>query len=296
MNKKLIENPYTIRVISSNISLDRFHKNIEPEKIINELIDLSSPDPKKKIFFLWPEGIVPDIYQDQLILYNDIFRDNFNENHLIALGITSKSLNGDLYEYYNTFSVFDNELNLLENYNKVNLVPFGEFLPLEGFLEKIGLKTITSNFGSFSSGKKREIIKIKNNFESLSFLPLICYEIIYSGKLSTNFNFDYIFNISEDGWFGKSIGPKQHLVHSVYRAIESGKYVIRSSNNGVGAVINPLGEIENKTDFGRDGFIDFDKRRDVEQTVFSQYGNKIFYILILLYIFLIFSFNRFKNE
>jgi len=296
LNKKLIENPYTIRVISSNISLDRFHKNIEPEKIINELIDLSSPDPKKKIFFLWPEGIVPDIYQDQLILYNDIFRDNFNENHLIALGITSKSLNGDLYEYYNTFSVFDNELNLLENYNKVNLVPFGEFLPLEGFLEKIGLKTITSNFGSFSSGKKREIIKIKNNFESLSFLPLICYEIIYSGKLSTNFNFDYIFNISEDGWFGKSIGPKQHLVHSVYRAIESGKYVIRSSNNGVGAVINPLGEIENKTDFGRDGFIDFDKRRDVEQTVFSQYGNKIFYILILLYIFLIFSFNRFKNE
>ena len=142
----------------------------------------------------------------------------------------------------------------------------------------------------------KKIIKIKKNFESLSFLPLICYEIIYSGKLSTNFNFDYIFNISEDGWFGKSVGPKQHLVHSIYRAIESGKYVIRSSNNGVGVIINPLGKIENKIDYGKDGFIDFNKRRDIEQTVFSKYGNKIFFILILLYIFLIFSFNRFKNE
>ena len=169
-------------------------------------------------------------------------------------------------------------------------------LPFESFLNKIGFKTITNNFGSFSKGEKRKVIKVENNFENFSFLPLICYEIIYSGKLSTNFNFDYIFNISEDGWFGKSVGPKQHLVHSVYRAIESGKYVIRSSNNGVAVIINPLGEIENKIDYGKDGFIDFNKRRDIEQTVFSKYGNKIFFILILLYIFLIFSFNRFKNE
>ena len=296
LTKELIENPYIIRVINSNISLDRFYKNIKTEDVISELIDLSSPDPEKKTFFLWPEGIVPGIYQDQFILYNDLFKDNFNKNHLIGIGITSRLINNDKHKYFNTFSVFDNNLNLLKTYNKINLVPFGEFLPFESFLDMIGFKTLTNDFGSFSSGEERKIIEIKDDFENLSFLPLICYEIIYSGKLTTNFNFDYIFNISEDGWFGKSIGPKQHLVHGVYRAIESGKYVLRSSNNGVGAVINPLGEIENKIDFGRDGFIDFDKRRDVEQTVFSQYGNKIFYILILLYIFLIFSFNRVKNE
>ena len=295
-SKELKDNSYTIRVISSNISLNRFIRNIETENVISELINLSSPDPEKKTFFLWPEGIVPNTYQDQLILYNDLFKDNFNENHLIGLGITTRSIINGEYKYYNSFSVFDNDLNLVKDYNKVNLVPFGEFLPLESLLMKIGLKTITNNFGSFSKGKKREIIKMEKNFESLSFLPLICYEIIYSGKLSTNFNFNYIFNISEDGWFGKSVGPKQHLVHSIYRAIESGKYVIRSSNNGVGVIINPLGEIENKIDYGKDGFIDFNKRRDIEQTIFSKYGNKIFFILILLYIFLIFSFNRFKNE
>ena len=296
LSKELKENPYTIRVISSNISLDRFYKNIDTEKVINELISLSSPDPEKKIFFLWPEGIIPDTYQDQLILYKDIFKDSFTKNHLIGLGITSRFSVKDQYKYFNSFSVFDNNLNLLKNYNKVNLVPFGEFLPFENFLSKIGLKTITNNFGSFSNGQVREIIQLKNNSQSFSFLPLICYEIIYSGKLTKNLNYDYILNISEDGWFGKSVGPQQHLSHSIFRAIESGKYVIRSSNNGAAVIINPLGEIEKKIDYENDGYIDFTSRRDIEPTIFSIYGNKIFLVLILLYIFLIFSFNRIKDE
>ena len=158
------------------------------------------------------------------------------------------------------------------------------------------MKTITNNFGSFTSGEQRKIIQFKNDFKGLSFLPLICYEIIYSGKFTKNFNFDYILNISEDGWFGNSVGPQQHLVHSIFRAIESGKYVIRSANNGMGVIINPLGEIEKKIDYGEDGYIDFTNRRDIEPTIFSIYGNKIFLLLILLYIFLIFSFNRIKNE
>ena len=103
-------------------------------------------------------------------------------------------------------------------------------------------------------------------------------------------------NISEDGWFGKSVGPQQHLSHSIFRAIESGKYVIRSSNNGAAVIINPLGEIEKKIDYENDGYIDFTSRRDIEPTIFSIYGNKIFLVLILLYIFLIFSFNRIKDE
>ena len=107
------------------------------------MIDLSSPDPKKKIFFLWPEGIVPDTYQDELILYRDLFKNDFNKNHLIGLGITSRFSINDKYKYFNSFSVFDNNLNLVKNYNKVNLVPFGEFLPFETLLSKIGLKTIT---------------------------------------------------------------------------------------------------------------------------------------------------------
>ncbi len=296
LKKKIKENPYIIRVISSNISLNRFYDNSQTEEVIKELIKLSSPELDKKTFFLWPEGIIPNTYQDELILFNEMFKNNFSENHLIGLGITNKLINDNKDDYFNSFAVFNNDLNLINSYNKINLVPFGEFLPFENFLNKIGLRVITNNFGSFTKGDSRQIFKIDNNLGTMRILPLICYEIIYSGNLTKDYNYDFILNISEDGWFGKSIGPKQHFAHSIFRAIENGKYVIRSTNNGMSAIINPLGEIEKEITYGKAGFIDFEKRRDLDPTIFSIYGNKIFIILILLYILLIFSFNKNINE
>ena len=296
LNKEIKKNPYIIRVIGSNISLDRFYSGNQTESIIKDLIDLSSPESNRKTFFLWPEGIIPNIYLDELKLYDQLFSKNFNENHLIGLGISSRLLVNEQYKYFNSLSLFDNKLNLLQNYNKVKLVPFGEFLPFENLLNKIGLKTITNNVGSFTRGDQRKIIYVKNKFQEFNFLPLICYEIIYTGSLTKNNNYDFIINISEDGWFGKSIGPKQHFAHSIFRAIENGKYVIRSANNGMTAIVNPLGEIEKKIDYNKNGFIDFETRRDLDPTIFSIYGNKIFILLILLYIFLVFSFNRIKDE
>ena len=127
---------------------------------------------------------------------------------------------------------------------------------------------------------------------SVKILPLICYEIIYSGKIFDNYNFDYIINISEDGWFGDSIGPHQHFSHAIFRAIESGKYLIRSANNGISAIINPVGSIEKIISFGKSGYIDFSEKRVLNITLFSHYGNKMFLMIILLYISLLISFNR----
>jgi len=287
-----VENPYLVRVIASNISLDRYYKTAQTEKVVNELIRVSSPEKKKNILFIWPEGIIPDTYQDEFNLYKDIIFKSFDENHLIGLGIKRREIKDDKYNFYNSFSLFDNNLSLISNYDKINLVPFGEFLPMENILNKIGLKTITGNIGSFSKGDERKILKIQKDKIELKFLPLICYEIIYSGNLTKSSDFDFILNISEDGWFGKSIGPKQHFAHSIFRAIENGKYVIRSSNNGMAAIINPLGQIEKKIEYGNSGYIDFEKRRNLDRTIFSRFGNKIFIVLILLYIFLAFSFNR----
>ena len=287
---------YKIRAIGSNIGIDRFYNNTDTEGIIEELIEISDPDTKEKIIFVWPEGILPSVYQEELNSYNWLFEKNFNENHLLIIGTNTEEINNGTKEYFNSFSIFDSQLNLLENYNKINLVPFGEFLPLENILKGIGLKSLTNNYQSFSSGDKRKTIQIKLQEFSLKILPLICYEIIYSGKIFKNYDFDLIINISEDGWFGQSIGPKQHFDHSILRAIESGKYVIRSANNGIAAIINPIGVTEQKVNFGQSGYVDFKEKRKIQPTIFSKYGNKIFGLLILLYIFLIFSFNKIKNE
>ncbi len=289
-------NSIVIRAIGSNITLDRFYKDTDPFSTINELINISKPNKDKLTLFLWPEGIVPGILQDQLVEYQYLFKNNFNNNHLIGLGINHRLINDKNEKFYNSFSIYDHKLNLINSYNKINLVPFGEFLPFEKLLKKIGLKTITNNYNSFSKGDKRNSMSIKIDNISLKILPLICYEIIYSGKLYNNDNFDYLINISEDGWFGKSIGPKQHFAHSIFRAIESGKYLIRSANNGTAAIINPIGIIEKQVDYGKNGFIDLEEVRKIQPTIFSKFGNKIFFIIILLYIFLIFSFNRIDND
>jgi len=287
---------FNIRVVGSNISLDRFYKNIDSVSVIRDMIKISDPEPYEKTIFVWPEGILPEVKQNELVNFKWLFDKKFSKNHLLIIGTNSHSENNGIEEYYNSFTIYDNELNIIANYNKINLVPFGEFLPLENILNKIGLRSLTNNYQSYSNGKQRDIIRLTQQTFSLNILPLICYEIIYSGKLFKTSDFDLIINISEDGWFGNSIGPKQHFIHSIFRAIETGKYVVRSANNGIAAIINPVGNIENKVNFGESGYIDLENYKKIQPTLFSKYRNKIFGLLILLYIFLIFSFNRIKNE
>ena len=114
-----------------------------------------------------------------------------------------------------------------------------------------------------------------NNY---NFIPLICYEIIYSGKINKNKkNYDFILNISEDGWFGNSIGPYQHYSHSIFRSIEEGKPVIRSSNNGISAFINSKGQAIDKILSTDEGFIELKSFKKSDKTIFSYQGNKIFF-------------------
>ncbi len=291
-----LKNSYKIKAISSNISLDRFYSKQDELKIINELIELSAPTKTEPTIFVWPEGIIPDSYLRDMSVYKNLFINSFGKDDLIIMGLNSIETTKDTNLLFNSMGIFNNKLDLITSYNKVNLVPFGEFIPFENALSFIGLKTITNTYQSFSRGETRIPLNIKNSKIDINLLPLICYEIIYSGKLSRDNKFDYIINISEDGWFGNSIGPKQHFSHNIFRSIESGKYIIRSTNNGISAIINPIGIVEQQVDFGLTGNVELSESKLVKFTPFMLYGNKVFLILILIYIFLIFSFNRHKYE
>ncbi|MDB9738730.1 apolipoprotein N-acyltransferase [Candidatus Pelagibacter sp.] len=290
------KNNFIIRAVSPNISLDRFYSKQDELKIINELIELSVPTKTEPTIFIWPEGIIPDSYLRDMDVYKELFSNNFGKDDLIIMGLNSREIKNYEYIYFNSMAVFNNKLDLIHIYNKINLVPFGEFTPFEKVLRLIGLKTITNDYQSFSKGENLKALLIKNDKIELKLLPLICYEIIYSNRLFKDKKFDYIINISEDGWFGNSIGPKQHLAHSIFRSIESGKYVIRSANNGISAIINPIGIIEKKVEFGSTGYVDFKESKALKSTLYMNYGDKIFFILILLYIFLIFSFKKITHE
>ena len=293
---EIIKNAYSVKAISSNISLDRFYSKQDELKIINELIDLSAPEKKMPTIFLWPEGIIADSYLENMDIYKDLFSKSFGDDDLIVMGLNSVESKDGENLIFNSMAVFNSKLELIQKYNKVNLVPFGEFTPFENILGLIGLKTITNEYQSFSSGNTRDPLIIKNDKIDLILLPLICYEIIYSGRMSKDKNFDYIINISEDGWFGGSIGPKQHFSHNIFRSIESGKYIVRSANNGISAVVNPMGIVEQQVEFGSTGVVVLTESKSTKSTLFMLYRNKIFLMLILLYIFLTFSFIKLTNE
>ena len=281
-------NDFILKIISPNIELSEFFKNDNDEKSIEKLIKLSNPNKYQKTIFVWPEAMLSSTYLNEITKYKEIFSQNFSENHLIIFGIQKIKYIKNEKHIYNSLVVVDKNLDLLASYDKNKLVPFGEFLPYESFFHKIGLKKITYGYKSFSKGSDRKIINIKKNGYNFNFLPLICYEIIYSGNLKDEKQeFDLIINISEDGWFGNSIGPYQHFVHTIYRAVEEGTYIIRSTNNGISAVISPYGEIIDSLKPNETGTIKAKVSKYNKVTIFSKYGNKIFFSIILLYIFLI---------
>ena len=276
---------YKIKIVSPKIDIKRFLNSEDPEKRLDELISFVNLDDKTPSLYIFPEGILSGIFLDELNYFVSKTEKIFNEGDKIIIGINSVQ-NKNIY---NSLVLVDNELNILKIYNKNNLVPFGEFLPFENLLSKFGLKKITSGYQSFSSSNKREFIFIDN----LKILPLICYEIIYTGNLTKiNEEYDLIVNISEDGWFGDSIGPHQHFTHSIFRAIEEGKNVVRSSNNGISGHINSVGKIINLIESTKSGVIEVETIEISKKTLFSQYGNKIFFYFVLFYITLIFFLKR----
>ena len=288
----------SVKIISPNFSLSDYSNNSEFDQL-KRLIKISEPEKDKKTLFIWPEGIFYESYLQNIVLYKDLFVDKFSKNHLIILGINNFVNSDDLSKkkYFNSLVVLNHELKILSVYNKLNLVPFGEYLPFENFLSKFGLKKITTGYSSFSPGDVRKIIKLNDQFNSKLILPLICYEIIYPGKIKMkNQHPNLAINISEDAWFGNSIGPYQHYAKAIYRSVEEGLFIARSANKGVSGFIDPNGRSLKFLDTSESGNVEHKMPQLVEPTLYSSYGNKIFFLIILLYIFLILIFKKFETN
>ena len=286
----------SVKIVSPNFSL-RDYQNLSEVSQLKRLIKISDPEKNKKTLFIWPEGIFYESYLDDIKKYKDLFNNKFSENHLIILGINNfvnfQELNDK--KYFNSFAILNYKLEVVSYYNKIKLVPFGEFLPFEQFLSKFGLKKITKGYSSFSAGKTRKILNLGDKFKEKSILPLICYEIIYSGQIKTKYQLpDLVINISEDGWFGKSTGPYQHFTKAVYRSVEEGVFIARSANKGVSAFIDPNGRVIKSLNIEESGNIEINFPYFRESTLFANYGNKIFFLIILVYIFVIFTLRKLK--
>ena len=295
-NNYSLDHSINIKIISPGFSLKDYNNRSEISQL-ERLIRISDPDKNKKTIFIWPEGIFYESYLHDIKKYKGLFLDNFSENHLIIFGINNFVQSDDFEEqkYFNSLVVTNNKAEILSVYNKLNLVPFGEFLPFENFLSRFGLKKITRGYNSFSPGKVRNMINLGSNFNESLILPLICYEIIYPGKIKLKNQLpNLVINISEDAWFGKSIGPHQHYTKAIYRSVEEGVFIARSANMGISGFIDPNGRSIKFLDISESGNAEYKMPHLNKPTLYASYGNKIFFLIIFMYIFLALIFKKIK--
>jgi apolipoprotein N-acyltransferase len=172
---------------------------------------------------------------------------------------------------YNSIYVIGDDGGFLSVYDKTHLVPFGEYLPLRGVLEKLGLEQLTRVRGGFIAGSRRRALAVPG---APNMLPLVCYEAIFpDGLIPGGERPGWLVNLTNDGWFGMSTGPHQHLQQARLRAVEQGLPLVRAANTGISAVIDPLGRITAELGLGREGVLDARLPQALPPTLYARIGD-----------------------
>jgi apolipoprotein N-acyltransferase len=172
---------------------------------------------------------------------------------------------------WNTLFAIDRDGAVVARYDKRDLVPFGEFLPLRDLLSRVGLAKLTHGSIDFQPGPGRQTITLPG---LPPFSPLICYEAIFPGSVvDPDVRPDWLLNVTNDAWFGRSSGPYQHLAMARMRAIEEGLPLVRSANSGISAVVDPWGRIQAQLGLGETGVLDSSLPQPLPQpTPFARAG------------------------
>ena len=181
----------------------------------------------------------------------------------------------------------------IDFYDKKKLVPFGEYIP---FRKILSFSKLTSGTGDFNEGTNPSFMKLSFGDSFITFEPSICYEAVFQtfGFNSTNL----FINITNDAWFGKTTGPRQHLAAQIFRSVEKGSPLIRSSNSGISVITNSNGKILKKINLNEAGFIEDQILLNNKETFFEKYKSNsllvllLFLIMIFYLIDLIFSSKR----
>ena len=150
------------------------------------------------------------------------------------------------------------------------------------------------DYNSFSKGKTNSVISINFDQKKINILPLICYEIIFPSLVENKeSHFDFIINISEDAWFGDSIGPYQHFAKAIFRSIESRTFTIRSANKGISAFISPEGKILKTLKSTESGNIEMELPILKSKNTNSN-KDLIFTLLLIIYVITFLILKKFK--
>ena len=272
--KNVMNNDRSISVAIVQPSLDSKLKlkQIYKPLIQETLIKLSLTDSIKPELIIWPEAELPFVYKSREYY---ALKNRFSESTELITGMW-------LFEGSELFNSLVN-VKTDQIYKKQHLVPFGEYIPFKTLLNPI-LIYFGAPISDISPGKPDQLsIQVK---DSLNAAPLICYDIVFGNDVRKAVkSSDFIINISNDSWFGQSLGPYQHLEISRIRAIENNKWLLRSTNDGFSAVIDNKGTIVDILLKGEQGVLNQEIGINNSSTIYANFGYYVPYLSALIILF-----------
>ncbi len=286
-----------VRLVQPSIPQDQKWLPENRQKVFQTYLDLSSRPPSpatanaKQRFVIWPESSVPFLLTREPEALSDI-ADMLKDNEDLLLGaVRLEQGNGNKNNYYNSVYMVSPEGEILDAYDKVHLVPFGEYLPLSNLLETLGLRSLVDAPGAFSAGFRHVVMHPPHG---PSFLPMICYEAIFPGiPRSVNERPKWFLNVTNDAWFGETPGPYQHFQQARFRSIEQGIPLVRVANTGISGVVDGYGHIVASMPLFSKGILDVALPNALPKTIYASFGDRIYFAVVFIFlIFLTFSNNR----
>jgi apolipoprotein N-acyltransferase len=277
-----------VTVVQPDFTQDRLDQPALYDDNFTRMAQLSRPTaPGTRRLVLWPESGLPDYlrpgypqrFYDQLTAFAnpDLARRRIGAvigpGSLVMTGAVDLEIRGDhVVGAYNSVTALADDGSIRGGYSKAHLVPYGEYLPLRPLLEPMGLSRLVPGAIDFLPGPGPRTLDLGPYGRAA---VQVCYEIVFSGEVvERGARPDYIFNDSNDGWFGV-FGPPQHLAQARMRAIEEGLPVLRSTTTGISAVIDAYGVVRRFLPPHAIGKIDAHVPQALAPTLFARLGNAL---------------------
>ena len=201
----------------------------------------------------------------------------------------SQSDPADPPRYFNSIQVIGKDGSVGATYDKVHLVPFGEYVPYADVLGRLGITQFVPMPGGFTPGGSRRLLHVPG---LPPIVPVVCYEASFTGEIlppgARDLGAGAILNVSDDGWFGRTAGPYQHLAQARLRSIEQGLPLIRAANTGISAIIDPYGRILQELPLAQAAVIDGFLPKSIAPTIFAEYNRTIHWATVCLLLTVIF--------
>lgn len=274
-----------VSIVQGNIEQDKKWEPAYQDAVLETYANLSLQAAESSpSLIVWPETAVPFFFMaDEAYSQRLLALQRQLNSYLLFGSILVKEKKESRYLLSNSAVLLDESGKTVYTYDKIHLVPFGEYVPLKKIL--FFVDKLVVGIGDYVRG--RLYLRAETPFGT--FVPLVCYEIIFPGLVRKFFatGGDFIVNITNDAWFGKTSGPYQHFSMAVFRAVENRKPVIRAANTGISGFIDSDGNIVLQTEIFQRSIVTEDIQTDSTISFYSRYGDLFAYVCIVFSVILV---------